>query len=121
MTHKARKHAEQKGRRAEMWARFYLRLKGYRILESRFKTRYGEIDIIACKGNILAIVEVKQRQTLGLAHDALTAYSIKRIEETAAAYQEARENLHDLEMRFDALFITGNFRIHHLKDAWRAY
>ncbi|MBL4871450.1 MAG: YraN family protein [Robiginitomaculum sp.] len=121
MKYKTRKQAERKGRRAEMWAGVYLRLKGYSILETRYKTRYGEIDIIARKGNILAIVEVKRRQTLGLAHDALTAQSIKRIEEAGASYQEAHENLHDLEMRFDAIFITRTFHIHHLKDAWRTY
>ncbi len=121
MNYNSRKQAERKGRRAEMWAGIYLRVKGYRILETRYKTRYGEIDIIARKGNILAIVEVKRRQTLALAHDALTAQSINRIEDAGASYQETYENLHDLEMRFDAIFITGAFRIHHLKDAWRAY
>jgi len=56
-----RQIAENAGRKAENYAAFYLRLKGYQILEKRFKTRQGEIDLIARKGGVLVFTEVKKR------------------------------------------------------------
>ncbi len=49
----SRKSREKLGRRAEFLAANYLRLKGYRILETRFKTKLGEIDLIAAKKDLL--------------------------------------------------------------------
>ncbi len=118
---KGRKQAEKRGRRAEWLAAMFLRLKGYKVLETRFKTSGGEIDIIAKMGQTLVAVEVKQRPNLQLSHDALTATGLRRIENAAAAYQENHANLHELDLRFDAIFVLPNLRIHHLKDAWRAY
>ncbi len=121
MKTKSRKQAEKRGRRAEWLAEMFLRLKGYKILETRFKTHGGEIDIIATTGQTLVMVEVKRRKNLQLCHDALTASTLRRIENTAAAYQEGHTKYHELDVRFDAVFILPNFRVHHLKDAWRAY
>lgn len=56
---------EKAGRRAETLAVWYLRAKGYSIVERRYKTKTGEIDIIA-------IVEVKQRATQEAAEASLT-------------------------------------------------
>jgi len=53
---KARRQREKLGRRAEILAALYLRLKGYRILETRFKTRQGEIDLIAMRKDLLVMV-----------------------------------------------------------------
>ncbi|MBP5618294.1 MAG: YraN family protein, partial [Clostridia bacterium] len=49
------------GERGEKLAARYLRRKGYRILERNFQTRFGEIDLIARKGDQLVFVEVKTR------------------------------------------------------------
>lgn len=121
MKTKDRKQAEKRGRRAELLAEIFLRLKGYKILETRFKVHGGEIDIIAKTGNTLVAIEVKQRKNLQLSHDALTATTLRRIENTAAVYQEGHAKYHDHDLRFDAIFVLPNFRVHHLKDAWRAY
>ena len=48
---------------AENVAKIYLTFKGYRILQSRFKSPVGEIDIIAKKKNAIIFIEVKARKT----------------------------------------------------------
>lgn len=116
-----RKLAEQRGRRAEAFAVFWLFLKGYRIYERRYKTPFGEIDIIAGRGKTLAIVEVKYRQNMQTAHDSLRRENIRRVEEAADFYQSRNVPAQVLDIRFDAFFVFPKFRFQHLKDAWRAY
>jgi len=121
MNKSAKKQAEQRGRRAETLAAWLLRFKGYKILEVRQKTPHGEIDLIAIKGNILAIVEVKQRATLDLAQQALHNADLSRIEEAAYYYQAKHTNWENKTIRFDAIFVMRGMRIKHVKDAWRGY
>ena len=59
--------ARRSGRRAEAWAALWMMAKGYRILGFRLRTRLGEIDLLAQKGRVLAVVEVKSRTTLEVA------------------------------------------------------
>jgi putative endonuclease len=49
------------GHQAEFLCRLALRLKGYQILAARYRTPLGEIDIVASRGNIIAVIEVKAR------------------------------------------------------------
>lgn len=49
------------GRRAEGAAANYLVRRGYQILEQNWRTRYCEIDIVACKNDVVYFVEVKYR------------------------------------------------------------
>ena len=59
-------------------------LKGYRIIARRYRTRLGEIDLIARRGDLVLIVEVKARPTLGLeAMEAIGRQSERRIEAAA--------------------------------------
>lgn len=117
----ARKQAEQRGRRAETLAAWLLRFKGYKILEMRQKTPHGEIDLIALRGNILAIVEVKQRPTLELAQEALHNADLSRIEEAAYHYQAKHTKWENKTIRFDAVFVMPRLKVTHVKDAWRGY
>lgn len=118
-THKV--HREKLGRRAELMAALYLRLKGYRILERRYKTRSGEIDIIAERGKILAIIEVKYRKSLTLAHDSLTAKTRARIQKATDIYLSHTPQKRGFGIRYDAIFITPPLHISHMKDYWRHY
>jgi len=61
---------EKMGRRAERLAALYLLLKGYRILARNYRTKSGEIDIVARKRRVVIAVEVKQRLTLAAAHES---------------------------------------------------
>jgi len=53
------------GEQGEALACCELRRRGYAILARRFRTRFGEIDIIARDGDALVVVEVKTRRTAG--------------------------------------------------------
>ncbi len=115
----SRRSYEKAGRRAETLAEIYLRLKGYRILERRYQCRSGEIDIIARKKDVLAIIEVKQRPTREHAEDSLTAYGMNRIGQAADIYVSQTPRAQSLAVRFDAIFVIGRWKIIHLQDAWR--
>jgi len=114
-------NAEKRGRRAETMAAILLTLKGYKILQRRYKTKLGEIDIIAKRGNVLAMVEVKQRSDLISAHESLQPQSLQRIERAADQFVNSKPKLRDCDVRFDAVFVLPGLRIKHIMDAWRPY
>lgn len=116
---------EKAGRRAETYAALYLRAKGYKILERRFKTQYGEIDIIARHDDTLVIVEVKQRANRLAAHEAITHTAERRISDATDIYVGDNPEVQSLGIRFDALFFIGpatklRWDVEHIIDAWRA-
>ena len=51
------------GREGEKQAVKYLKKNGYKILEKNYRTRFGEVDVIARKGEVVAFIEVKTRLT----------------------------------------------------------
>ena len=114
---------EHEGRRAESYAAGWLRFRGYKILERRYKTREGEIDIIARKGAVLACIEVKQRSKESDASEAVGYGSEQRIMNAAEIYVAANPELlqQDFELRFDIIYVIGQWRIRHISDAFRAY
>ncbi len=118
-----RQIAENAGRKAENYAAFYLRLKGYQILEKRFKTRQGEIDLIARKGGVLVFTEVKKRSTLSLAQDSLTPRNKSRVVKASEIFISQNNFAQKLAHRYDAVFITGRFwgRPVHYIDLWRPH
>src|SRR5947207_13256428 len=69
----ARVAAFRTGVSAESRAAAFLMAKGYRILEKRFRTRYGEMDIVARRRNLVAFIEVKARASLEAAAYAVSA------------------------------------------------
>jgi len=75
--------AERRGRRAEQLAMLWLCLKGWRIIGRRQRLPMIEVDIIARRGNILAVVEVKQRRTLDDALTALHPDALRRLRRAA--------------------------------------
>ena len=66
-----RQKAYRRGHRGERLAAAALMLKGYRILARRYRTKLGEIDLIARRGNLVLFVEVKARRTLMKAMEAI--------------------------------------------------
>lgn len=76
----SRRRQERWGRHAESIAALFLMAKGYRILARRARTKVGEIDIVARKGDTLAFVEVKARATLDSGVIALHPAARQRIE-----------------------------------------
>jgi len=113
-----------KGVRAEDAAADYLAAQGYKILERRYKTKYGEIDIIALQGNggqrILCFTEVKVRKTYEEAVEAVTPRSQQRIERSALSFLAQEPSYVAYDMRFDVVAITRGGKIWHLDNAWQA-
>ncbi len=77
-----------KGKFGETLAENYLKKNGYKIIEKNFRTKYGEIDIIAEKGNYIIFVEVKYRKNpeFGKAEEAVSPVKIGKIKKTAEFY-----------------------------------
>ena len=99
----------------------YLRKDGYTVLETNWTFQKAEIDIIAQKGNILAVVEVKTRSSLefGLPQDFVKPKKIQLLVKAVDAFVNQR-NL-DIEVRFDIIAIHKegkSFVIEHLIDAF---
>lgn len=78
------------GQFAEFYARMYLRLRGFKILESRYvtgkHTHRAEIDIIAKRGNLIVFIEVKKRASVDVALNAVTAPQAARLRRAAETY-----------------------------------
>ena len=98
-----RQRAEQRGRRAETIAAWWLRLHGWRILAQRVKMRGGEVDLIARRGRMLAFVEVKQRATWAQADIALSRRQTDRLYAAAAHWVAARPYYRTHERGFDSV------------------
>ena len=79
----------------------YLRERGYTLLAHSYRCRFGEIDLIAKKKNLLCFVEVKLRSAVehGLPREAVTASKQEKIRKTASMYMSGRSL--DLPVRFD--------------------
>ncbi len=106
-----------------------MQLKGYKILERRYKTRVGEIDLIARRNNMIIFVEVKARKIREEALESITPKMKLRIVNTARYYLAHNIADGDVQFRFDVVAIMpatlshmkqGQFFIHHLDNAWSA-
>ncbi|MET3025290.1 YraN family protein [Flavobacterium sp. UW10123] len=118
------KHNEL-GKLGEDLAAAHLEENGYSIIERNFVIQKAEIDIIAQKDSILAIIEVKTRSNLdfGSPQDFVKQKKIQLLIKAVNAYINDREKdfEEDLEIRFDIIAIHKNeesFAIEHLTDAF---
>ena len=116
----ARVAAFRTGVSAESRAAAFLMAKGYRILEKRFRTRYGEIDIVARRRNLVAFIEVKARASLDEAAYAVTARQQVRIVAAAQAWLMAHPEHANFDLRFDAVLIAPRRLPRHLLAAFDA-
>ena len=76
------------GKNAEIFAAKFLSSKGYRIIDRNFRSKFGEIDIIAIKENYLVFVEVKARTNnlFGFPEESVTQSKLNKIIKTAEYY-----------------------------------
>ena len=114
------KHNEL-GKQGELIARKYLENKGYQILETNWQYSHAEIDIIARKKDVLAVVEVKTRTSdhYGKPEMFVRKKKINHLK-NAANYYVKTNNL-DVEIRFDIISIIKNQyieEIEHFEDAF---
>jgi putative endonuclease len=116
----ARVAAFRTGLSAESRAAAWLMAKGYRILAKRFRSPYGEIDIVARRRNLVAFIEVKARASLDEAAYAVTPRQQARIIAAAQAWLMAHPEHADDELRFDAMLIAPRRLPRHLLAAFDA-
>ncbi|HEY0331598.1 MAG TPA: YraN family protein [Rhodopseudomonas sp.] len=105
---------------AEARAAAYLIDAGYAIEARRFRTPYGEIDIVARLRDLVAFVEVKARARLDDAAYAVTPKQQQRIIAAAQAWLTAHPEHANLELRFDAILIAPHALPRHLPAAFDA-
>ncbi|MCC8978652.1 YraN family protein [Bradyrhizobium acaciae] len=105
---------------AESRAAALLIAKGYRILARRFRTPYGEIDLVARRRNLVAFVEVKARASLDDAAYAVTPRQQQRIVNAAQAWLMAHPEHAEFDLRFDAVLIAPRSLPRHLLAAFDA-
>ncbi len=91
------------GALAERYAASCLAKDGYQIVATNYHSRYGEIDIIATRDDVLVFVEVKARSPKAYYSpmEAVTSAKMKKITATALCYLE--QNPSDLQPRFDVI------------------
>ena len=116
----ARVAAFRTGISAESRAAAFLMAKGYRILAKRFRTPYGEIDLVARKRNLLAFIEVTARASLDEAAYAVTPRQQRRIIDAAQAWLMAHPEHANFDLRFDAVLIAPRRLPRHLLAAFDA-
>ena len=112
--------AERRGHRSETLAALWLRLKGYRILARRLKTRAGEIDLVAAAPfGPVCFVEVKARGNARSAAESVGPAQQTRIARAASLYLASRPHLSRRGSRFDIVAIAPHTLPVHHRDVWR--
>lgn len=111
--------ARLSGRRAEVWAALWLMAKGYRILGFRLKTPQAEIDLVAKRGDVLAVVEVKSRTSLEVALETVTFDQRDRLRRAGAGLAANRPTLAACAVRLDLLALAPGRLPRHIPDAWK--
>ena len=113
-----------KGAWGERAARAFLEQRGYRTEATNFRTRFGEIDMIARDGKYIVIIEVKTRKNdrFAAAREHVTAAKQARVIAAAEAWLQAHPS--GLQPRFDVIEVYGEEgapvppRINHLENAF---
>ena len=115
------------GRQGEDEAVRFLKSQGYRILERNLQFRFGELDIIAQKRNVIAFIEVKTRRTgvAGQPFEGVKPAKMRRIVSMAETYLRYKKLEDDnLVFRFDIISIVWPEgeppEIQHLENAFDA-
>jgi len=115
-----RRLAFRLGVTAETRAAALLMAKGYRIAARRWRSPVGEIDIVARRGRLLIFVEVKARDRLEEAAEAITDRQRRRIVAAAEAWLARHPDDAGCDMRFDAILVAPRHWPRHIAAAFDA-
>lgn len=109
------------GKKFECLAAEHLRNEGFEIIYKNFYSRFGEIDLIVIKKNLLVFVEVRQRKNAlyGSALETVSISKQKKLTRTAEYFLLKNPKLNDHEMRFDVIGVTSS-RIEWIQGAFYA-
>lgn len=103
---KTRIAAQRGGHWGETLVALFLQCQCYRIIDRRFKTPVGEIDLVAARWGTTVFVEVKARQNRRLAGETLEAVNQRRIARAAQYYIARHPELAQTPLRFDVIFLA---------------
>ena len=98
----------------------FLIAKGYRIAARRWRSPFGEVDIIARRGRSLVFVEVKARELLDDAAESVTPRQRQRIIGAAEAWLAGHPNDAMCDIRFDAVLVAPRRMPQHIAGAFDA-
>lgn len=100
--------SQQFGKKGESDAVRYLKKNGYRILEINYRTKLGEIDIIAKDGKTIVFVEVKARRSAQYGHPkwAITPKKMRNMSMVALYYLKSTHQ-NAAKARFDVITISS--------------
>ena len=112
-----RQRAEQRGRRGESIAAWWLRLHGWRILAMRAKTFAGEVDLVARRGRTVVFCEVKTRATQAELDIAIDRRRLARVA-AAANLLAARYARQGEDIRIDVILLSPWRWPRHIPNAW---
>ena len=109
------------GEKGEKLAVEFLVKKGYKILETNYRFRKAEVDVIAQQEEVLVVVEVKTRSTdfFGSPEEFVNQKKIQLLTEAIDNYIQEKDL--DLEVRFDIITLikqNNSFSIKHFEDAF---
>ena len=111
-----------KGRLGERTAKKRLIQLGYIVLETNYRVKEGEIDIVAIDGDILVFVEVKSRsgKDFGSAEEAVDSKKMERLSEAALSYI-TNKSLYEMTVRFDVVAVDMSVAPPHIKIIKNAF
>lgn len=109
------------GKGGEVLAAQVLANQGYDVIEKNYHSRYGELDIVAVRGDVLVFCEVKSRSAKSH-FDLIGIKKIKKICKTAAQFlsnkYEEGEDFSNYCIRFDFMHVLNNKIHQHIENAW---
>ena len=108
------------GLSAESRAAAFLIAKGYRIVARRWRSGVGEIDIVARRRRTLIFVEVKARERLDDAAEAVVGRQQRRIIAAAEAWLASHPDDINCDMRFDVMLVAPKSLPRHIQAAFDA-
>ena len=115
-------NTKERGNRGEEKAAFYLISKGFSIIERNWRTKGGEIDIIACKNDILVFVEVKTlpNGTMDMIQRELNYQKRQRIIKTSKRFLLNHRQYSNSYIRYDVIVIDmpGFEEVYHIENAF---
>lgn len=117
---RARIEAYLGGHRGEALAAWFLRLKLYRVVQRRYKTPVGEIDLIAERFGTTVFVEVKARSKAVVEAEALQAVNRSRIARAAQYWLARHPGKAETNLRFDVIFLAPGRWPRHVINAFDA-
>jgi len=120
LNREGRQRAWRLGWWAESLCALALRLRGYRIVARRLRTPVGEVDILARRGRVLAVIEVKARREIATAAESVTERQKQRLIRAAGWVVSGRPDLAVLQLRFDVMLVAPWRLPMLIVDAWRA-